>query len=705
MKRKVSILILVLLMLACPAIIAQGTINTPELQLDKGSYISLGARPVVILQAGDMNINPKKKDTVSVTVSSSSDTEGIILKLEETGVDSGEFRAEFGVTNKKSDNTLKLLRVKNDDTITVTYIEVKPVTKKTAEFTCTAYWQAYSGTVEFSKDAYTGLNTVATVSVSDKDLNLRSSYRDTARIRIYSDTDPVGIVLTAYETGPNTGTFNAEFGFGMIKSDGSSATIKIGPSDNIYALYIDEMNENGGTDVSIKAASHFEFAEAVIKTSAGNDEGEGCMLTITIDEPDKNNPTIKDRLIAKVSSGAGNREMTIYLEETGKNTGSFRCKLFLNDEVTTANSLRVNDSDIIRIRYTDETVPQGGVAEVIKEVKWDYVGILLRTDKNSYSGYSSSARITLTNYKLNTDTEKVEKIYVKVTGLDSKGIKLELKETGYDSGEFTGTLYFGKSSRAYKGILKVVDNETITVTYTNPKDKSDIVEYSFLWSFQDGRLGLDKQKYMGNNAQVNVSLNDMDLNDNPASKESVKVVARPPGGANGINVLLEETGKNSESFKGVFYINGTGTNRPSLKLNPGDRFEIVYTDEKTTSGKSTERIQSAVWTGAYQAVLTLDKKEYSNYGNLMVITLKDPDQNRDPAVKDQVSVQIKTKSGSTNAAYKLTETSENSGVFSLSLRLVEEPGDPNTVCVGSDDRISVSFPDKEASTSVKFVKE
>ncbi len=696
MKRKMSILSLIILALTYFTIGAYGSANAPLLKLDRSSYIGLGVRPVVTLQDSSLNTNSRKREDVTVSVCSDTDTSGISLKLIETAPDTGEFTSEFSLVNTKSDNAAKVLKVKNNDNITVTYAD--------AAISCSSRWNAAPGAVKFSKKEYIGLNSNAIVTITDKDLNRRSGCVDTAKVRVYSDTDPKGIWLTAYEKGSNTGIFTAGFGFDINRSSSGNAVIKVSPTDKIYASYTDEMDETGAIDVDVTETADFKFAEASIKTSATKDEGAGCLLTITIDEPDKNNPKIKDRLLAKASSGNGAQEITLRLEETGTNTGSFKCKLLLNDEATTANSLRVKSSDIICIKYLDKTVPQGGAAEVVKEVKWTYIGTLLKTDKTEYSGYSRSVKITLIDYRLNTDPEKAEKMDVKITTSDSKGIKLELKESSADSGEFTGTLYFGKTSKASKGILKVVNNETITVTFTNPKDKDDIVECYATWSFHDGRLDLDKQQYMGDNIPVKVTLSDMDLNGNPNMKESIKVTARLQGGGNSINVVLEEISKDSDKFKGTFYINGTGSNKPPLKLNPGDKFEVVYTDEKTKSGKSEERIASAVYGGMSKAQLTLDSKKYTGYGEFMVIIMKDPDQNKDPAASDQVPVQVKTKSGLTNATYKLAETGTNNGEFILVLTFTEEPGTPTTLRVAPNDEITVNFLPKGVSTSATFTK-
>ncbi len=409
MKKGVLILSIILLVSTCFIIGAYGATEDPQIWLDKATYFGYGPCPIITLVDDGLNVDPKRRDTVNVNVNSSSDTVGISVTLTETTSNSGEFAGEFALNRIKSDDISKTLRVGNKDSITVTYAKAKSSKGSNQVFTRSATWQASNGDVKLLKKSYIGLNTIATVSVNDKDLNLRDSYIDTAKVRIYSEADPKGIFLTAYETGSNTSTFAAKFRFSIDKSSIRDAIIKVNPTDNIYAEYIDEMDDTGAFNVRVISTSTFQFSEAVIKTSAQNDEGSGNFVTVTIEDPDVNNPIVKDRLIAKASSGNGAQEKTIWLAETGMNTGIFKCKLLLSDEMTNATTLRVKSSDIIDIKYTDNTIPDGGISEVVKSVKWDFIGTFLKTDRLVYSGYNTYVRITLIDYTLNTDEEKTEK--------------------------------------------------------------------------------------------------------------------------------------------------------------------------------------------------------------------------------------------------------------------------------------------------------
>jgi hypothetical protein len=697
MKRRILILSLILLLSSYFTITTYSSSTDSEIWLDKVSYSGYGACPLVTLVDNDLNINHNKMDEVNVTAYSTSDAVGISVKLRETKSDSGEFVGDFVVTAAKSNEKLKMLQITNNDTITVIY-------KETKSWSDNAQWNASTGTVKLGKSSYIGLSYVATVSVSDQDLNLRSEYIDVANVRITSGSDPRGFILTAYESGINTGVFNGSFKFDTDKSDIGSAIIKVKATDNISATYIDEINTDGVSNIVNIATSSFQFSEATIATSADSDEGEGNILAITINEPDANNPKMKDRIIAKASSGSNSDNLTIRLDETGTNTGSFKCSLFLNDEKTSASSLQIAPTDTINIKYIDSTVPQGDTKEIIKTVKWEFISTLLKTDKDIYTGYSNSAKITLTDYNLNKDEEKTEFVEVRARNSSLKGIKLKLKETSANSGEFKGTLYFGKLSKNSEGIIKVENNETITISYTNEKDEDDTAECYIGWSLQDAQISMDRQEYKGDNALVKITLSDWDVADDINEKDEVKVTARLQGGGKDTPVTLTETTRNSGTFTGTLYINGSSGNRPSISLRPTDKFEVIYNDKGTTSGKKEDRIAKAVWGGNSKATLSLDNSVYKGYETYMTINLEDPDQNRSTTTRDRVSVLVSTKSSKTNKEYTLTETGNNTGVFTLSLEFSDEAPATGRIRVTAEDVINVTFKDKGVSATAKFTK-
>jgi hypothetical protein len=399
-----------------------------------------------------------------------------------------------------------------------------------------------------------------------------------------------------YETGANTGIFAGNVKFGADNSDSDKKTIRIKGNDNIFAVYTDERNANNKINTVITAVSSFQYSEARIQTSAVNDEGTGNMLEIIIDELDANNPYIQNRIIAKVGSGDSYDEIKLYLEETGINTGRFQCKLYFTENETSRRALQLSETDNINIRYIDVTTPAGDAKEIRKTIKWTFQRTTLKIDKESYMGYNSSAKILLINMDLNKDISKIDTVNVKANSLSSGDVRLELRETKADSGEFAGTLHFGKSSSSNEGIVKVNGQDTVTVLYTNNKDNTDFAECSAAWSPHNGQVTLDKHEYKGSNAPVKIKIVDWDIAENTDEKDKTYVIARVLGSPKYVRVDLAEVGRNSGTFAGTLYINGSGENSPYIRLNSGDKLEIVYRDEDTLSGIDEDRTVYAGWT-------------------------------------------------------------------------------------------------------------
>jgi len=445
---------------------------------------------------------------------------------------------------------------------------------------------------------------------------------------------------------------------------------------------------------TITAAADSSVSEAVIETSAVNDSGAGNMLDITIYDPDKNNPGRINTIIAKAGAGSSTDDLTIRLEETGLDTGIFRYTVYMTDRKSNRQLLYMKGMDKINIKYK----------EVVKTIKWDYKSTVLTLDREAYAGYNTSAEVSLFNMELNSNPKKIEYINVLVKTGYSRTLGLELRETKSDSGHFKGKLYFGKSTKKDENMIKMSDKDSITVTYTNRRDKTDVAECYADWSPQDGQIILDRQEYSGNAAPVAITLTDWDIAENLNKKDEVKVKARIRGTKRDRTVTLKETNRDSGIFTGTLYINDSGNRNPSIKLNPGDIFEIVYTDENTSSGIEEERTASALWKGVSKAELTLDKTVYKGLDTYMTISVKDPDYNKKATFAESVVVSIKTSVGGTNKKYILRETGSDTGIFTATLKLSGESANSNTIRVADNDEITVVFIDKNVRATAKFNK-
>lgn len=445
---------------------------------------------------------------------------------------------------------------------------------------------------------------------------------------------------------------------------------------------------------TITAAAGTGVSEAIIVTSAVNDTGTGNMLDITINDAEKNNPNRIDSVFAKVGAGNSTDDLTIRLEETGLDTGAFRYTVYMTDKKSNRQLLYMKGMNKINIKYK----------ETVKTINWNYQSTMLALDKEVYTGYNTSAEVSLCNMELNSNPKKIDYINVLVKTNNNRSLGLELRETKASSGHFTGKLYFGRSTKSNDKIIKMSEEDSITVSFINRRDKDDIVECYADWYPQDGQITLNRQEYSGNNTPVIITLADWDIAEDLWVKDEVKVTARVRGTKTKRTVTLEETKRDTGIFTGTLYINGSGNKNPSIKLNPADILEVVYTDEDTSSGIEEERIASALWKGISKAELTLNQTSYKGFDTYMTITLKDPDYNKSITAFERTEVLIKTTNGNTSKRYFLRETGSDTGVFTASLKLSKESPGYNTIQVADTDEIALIFIDKNLRVEASFTR-
>lgn len=572
--------------------------------------------------------------------------------------------------------------------------------------TCfTVYGQSSSsnGTVEFNKSLYTGLYTPASVTVRDQDLNINPATIDKASVLITSSADPKGIVLILNETNANTGIFTGNLKFSTAASSSISGALKVGAISSLTAQYADAANSEKLSQV-VNAVSEFRFTEAVISTSAINNKGYGNMLDININEPDANNPDRTDYINVKVSAGSRSDGLTVRLEETGINTGIFNGTAYFTDREANKKLLYMYGYDKVSVKYTDNTIPQGGHKEIVNTIDWDYQSSIITLDNESYYGYNASAEITLYNMEINTNSDERDTVFVDVEASNSKSLSLELKETKANSGKFTGKLYFGRKVKDSEKRLKMEGADSFTVSYINRRNKSDEAQCSAYWSPQNGKLLLNREIYYGNAAAVLVTLQDWDVADDPSEMDKVDAVVRVKGTSRKRTISLTETKSDSGIFSKTFYINGGSGKTPSIDVKAGEMIEVEYVDEDTESGSEEVRTTAAVWLEASKAELTLDQKSYKGFGSTITISLTDPGCNKHQNAQENVKVLVKTSVTGKGLVYALKETGVDTGVFSATLKLYKDMSGYGNVKVGETDTITVTFVDKNVSVSAGFVK-
>lgn len=224
---------------------------TGTISFDSAEYFPLNATAVITLADGDLDTT-SNPDTTNVTVRSTSDGTGFSMTLKETGKNTGIFTSQaqgmnLGVTNGASDGTNKLIKVAAGDMIMVSYADASPSGTRTT----TALWNPpVAGTVSLDAVTYVGYTALATMTVSDPNLNTDIGTKQTIVVQVSSTTDPFGIARTLTETGNNTGVFTANnLGFNSGASSGNN--IQVSDGDTVTVRYFDASPAGVRTETAV----------------------------------------------------------------------------------------------------------------------------------------------------------------------------------------------------------------------------------------------------------------------------------------------------------------------------------------------------------------------------------------------------------------------------------------------------------------------
>lgn len=224
------------------------------IELDQKVY-SWTDKVYFTIVAPDLVHDPTKIEEIGdspssiVTISTSKGTL-MNYKLIETDKDTGIFIGEITLTvfpghdvfgnGKNSDVTGEIsgtgpndgkIGCSNNDGIVITLV----TPTKTVSGSALIRWNI--GEIQWLESSYPASGE-GTIRVVDPDMNLNSEKIDEFEIKVWSDTDPVGIKLKVEETGKNTGIFKGTVKF-TTEEQSSTPKLRVSEGDTITAEYVD----------------------------------------------------------------------------------------------------------------------------------------------------------------------------------------------------------------------------------------------------------------------------------------------------------------------------------------------------------------------------------------------------------------------------------------------------------------------------------
>ncbi|HSB57347.1 MAG TPA: sialidase family protein, partial [Nitrosopumilaceae archaeon] len=268
-----------------------GKLVPTEINFDNSEYKLSNSANVSVTDIGS-NLDSNSVDSISVNMTSTSDTLGINIIFSETGTNTGIFEGQCNFTTGLS--FPGNLHASAGDIITASFGEQ------------TGIASIFSRTVTFNRPIFT-LSENAIVTVTDPNSNLDPATKEEISITITSSTDSVGIPLKLTETGPDSGTFTNQALIFMTGDD----QIPIG-----RIVTVSQQEPAGGLDFN----------------------------------------NVVDTISVAVNSTSDQTGLNPFiLTETGPNTGIFERKIIFTSENTGSNSLHVSAGNVVGVTYKGET--------------------------------------------------------------------------------------------------------------------------------------------------------------------------------------------------------------------------------------------------------------------------------------------------------------------------------------------------------------
>ncbi|MEM0232038.1 MAG: hypothetical protein QXG78_02890, partial [Candidatus Methanomethyliaceae archaeon] len=486
--------------------------------------------------------------------------------------------------------------------------------------------------------------------------------------------------LTFIETGENTGVFTASLDLSKIYNN-ANETLKNG--DVVDVSYYDCINK-------VTTSVRFTIGVAAASISLDRDtyplpyEGNvKVYITVKDSEANKSSTAIESTdvyLDVYNYTGGLVNSVKFTLTETGPDTGIFSGSRVLDNVVNTNDPALINGWIIAK--YVD---PASG-KNITYTARFVATDASISVDKTSVKA-GDKLEITVIDPDRNIDSKTKDSVTVNV---EIDGITppqpITLTETDVNTGVFKATITIGSGDyivRPGKTIKFTYSDRT--ASYITPATGYVTVNQttSVKFATHTGILSIDKTEY-GLGSTMTVTLIDPDLNTDITSIQSINVTLRVPGYPD-TSIKLTEENVSSSVFTGSHEWSATD------KGLIGKTFQIIYRDDADATGK----VAFAIVTGtikSWDAEISFDKAYY-NIGDMIEITVKDPDANRSPSTIEQITVQVMSTSDPIGQTITCVETGANTGIFKGRIQIVSAY-ETGKLYVKIGDTITVQYKDE-----------
>ena len=608
---------------------------------------------------------------------------------------------------------------------------------------------APTNTGEVSVDASTyRVSDDVTITLVDADLNTDSGAREIYRITNSSGTITPTLASIAIgdldcaseigdvslrETAADSGVFEGSFTVPGECGAGDDPPLTTGES--ITVTYVDFRDENGGdsewTDSATIGADtgSVSLDRTVYPVPPPDDE---VTITVSVDDADEDTSSSSRETISDVELKVAGKTIDLgELKETEPDSGIFESTVTVNSTANRADTVinRIEQGDIITVKYTDESDASGNINSVSDSATFDLRNAVLQSDKSVYV-IGQDALLTLIEADLNLDSGTIDSVGLDRIAWDSDAyddsldtdearaalgpVPTNLRETGENTGIFQVVITISEKI----GSNSLERGEEITLTYTDNgpsgadyvgDDERD-VELQIETSNFGATIELDQNVYTWTD-KVFITVVASDYNfdsnivDEIGSEDKGEITVRTR--ADEVQYRLAETGPDTGVFTGELVLTGekdaigeggppgtssdglAGPTDGTIKTRTSDGISISF----DYSDSEAPLVASALIRWNVGEVQWLEAS-YAATGS-GVVRIIDPDMNINPDAVDSIDAVVYSETFIGGIELTLTETQEASGIFEGTVEFdPESASDGHRLQVTEGDIVTAAYDDE-----------
>ena len=602
---------------------------------------------------------------------------------------------------------------------------------------------APTNTGEVSVDAATyRVSDDVTITLVDADLNTDSGAREIYRIADSDGTIPPTLASIAIgdsecaselkdvslrETASDSGVFEGSFTV-PSECDGDMTT-----GESITVTYVDFRDENGGdsewTDSATIGADtgSVSLDRTVYPVPPPSDV---VTITVSVDDADEDTSSSSKQTISDVELKVAGVTIDLgELKESEPDSGIFESTVTVNSTANreNTNNNRIEQGDIITVKYTDESDASGNINSVSDSATFDLRNAVLQSDKSVYV-IGQDALLTLIEADLNLDSGTIDNIGLDRINWDSDAydgsinavradlgpVPTNLRETGENTGIFQVVITISEKvdgtplERGEEITLKYVDYGPSGADYVTDDDRD--VELQIETSNFGATIELDQNVYTWTDKVfITVVASDYNFDSNIVDEigtdEKGEIIIRTR--ADEVKYRLAETGPDTGVFTGELVLTGdnealtdggppgtssqtlAGPTDGTIKTRTSDGISISF----DYSDSEAPLVASALIRWNVGEVQWLEAS-YAATGS-GVVRIIDPDMNINPDAVDSLDAVVYSETFIGGIELTLTETQEASGIFEGTVEFdPESASDGHRLQVTEGDIVTAAYDDE-----------